>query len=107
MAPTLELSPLVDGAGIKLTGELDLATAQQLREALAAVASASEVVLDLSELTFMDSSGLAVLVSLAGSRNGNGPIVLLDPTPSIERLLAIVELEQHPNIELRRSYRTA
>jgi anti-sigma B factor antagonist len=102
VAPALEISPHVDGVGIKLIGEVDLATAPQLREALAELGT-SEAVLDLSELTFMDSSGLGVLLTFAGSRNGHGPIVLLDPPSWIDRLFAIVELEQHPNIELRRS----
>jgi anti-sigma B factor antagonist len=104
VAPVLELSPLADGVGLKLIGEVDLATAPQLRDALAEL-STSEIVLDLSELTFMDSSGLGVLLTFAGTRNGNGPVVLLDPPPSIERVLAIAELERHPNIQLRRSDR--
>jgi anti-sigma B factor antagonist len=104
MPHVLELAPLADGVGLKLIGEVDLATAPQLREALAAFGP-SEVVLDLSELTFMDSSGLGVLLTFAGSRNGNGPVVLLDPLPSIERLFAIAELEQHPNVELQQSDR--
>jgi anti-sigma B factor antagonist len=102
VVPTLEISPHVDGVGMKLIGEVDLATAPQLREALAE-RGASDVVLDLSELTFMDSSGLGVLLTFAGSRNGHGPVVLLDSPPSIERLFAIVRLEEHPNVELRRS----
>jgi anti-sigma B factor antagonist len=91
---------------MKLIGEVDLATAPKLREALAEYGT-SEVVLDLSELTFMDSSGLGVLLTFAGSRNGNGPVVLLDPPSWIERLFDIVQLEQHPNIRLRRSENTA
>ena len=44
-------------------GELDLATAPQLEEALvSAIEAGDEVVLDLRELEFMDSSGVRVLV---------------------------------------------
>ena len=42
-----------DAAVIRVIGELDLATAPQLRE----------VLLDLSELAFIDSSGLSVLAT--------------------------------------------
>ncbi len=101
MRPTLELSPLVDKAGIKLTGEVDLATARQLTDALANIATDSAVYLELSELSFMDSSGLRAIVAFARSRNGGGPVVLLNPSGGIERLFEITALEQHPKIEVR------
>ncbi|MBE2315962.1 STAS domain-containing protein [Solirubrobacter sp. CPCC 204708] len=52
-----------DGVVVVASGEIDLATSPQLREALLApdVSSAS-VVLDLREVTFIDSSGLGVIV---------------------------------------------
>lgn len=44
-------------------GEIDLATSPQLRDALLAPeASSARVVLDLREVTFIDSSGLGVIV---------------------------------------------
>ena len=101
MRPTLELSPLVNVAGIKLTGEVDLATARQLTAALSNISTDSEVQLELSELTFMDSSGLGAIVAFAGSRNGGGPVVLLNPSRGIARLFEITCLEQHPKIEVR------
>ena len=56
-----------EGTGVvrvTLTGELDVATAPQLGHALEEIAEpAALVVLDLSELTFMDSSGLQVILS--------------------------------------------
>ena len=44
-------------------GELDIATAPQLEDAVSAATSepVAELVLDLRELTFMDSTGLRVL----------------------------------------------
>ena len=106
MRPTLELSPLVDNAGIKLTGEVDLATARQLTDALANISTRSEVHLELSELAFMDSSGLRAIVTFARSRNGAGPVVLLNPSRGIARLFEISCLEQHAKIEVRRTNRS-
>ena len=68
MATSLEIA-LDDGDArvIRLIGELDLDSAPRSRESLdAAVTSASQpmVVLDLSELTFCDSSGVRVLLAL-------------------------------------------
>jgi anti-anti-sigma factor len=99
--PTLEISPLVDVVGIKLTGEVDLATAHQLSDALANISTESEVQLELTDLTFMDSSGLRTLLAFAGSRNGAGPLVMVNPSDAIQRLLAITCFAQHPKIELR------
>ena len=72
MRPTLELSPLVDDAGIKLTGEVDLATARRLTDALANISTDSEVHLELSELTFIDSSGLGAIVAFRASHVTEG-----------------------------------
>ena len=101
MGPTLELSPLIGTAGIKVAGEVDLATAPHLEEALANIWTESEVLLDLRDLTFMDSSGVSAILAFARSRNGGGPLVIVNPAAEIERLFELTCLEQHPNIEVR------
>lgn len=50
---------------VSLFGQLDLANADQVRDALIGVAG-STVVVDLSGLQFLDSSGIAALVSARG-----------------------------------------
>jgi anti-sigma B factor antagonist len=58
---------LDDGAGrLILTGELDIATAPQVEEAALAMLEQSvrRLVIDLSGLTFIDSSGLRTLIVL-------------------------------------------
>ena len=101
MRPTLEISPLVNGAGIKLIGEVDIATARQLTDALFDISIESEIHLELSEVTFMDSSGLNAIVTYARLRNGAGSLVLLNPSDHIKRLFVITGLDQHPRIEIR------
>jgi anti-anti-sigma factor len=59
-----EIVATTDGAvtTIRPRGELDMDTAPELREAIVtAFAGSRYVVADLSDLTFLDSSGLAVL----------------------------------------------
>ena len=51
----------------------------------------------------MDSSGLRTILAFAGSRNGAGPVILVNPSDAIQRLLAITGLAQHPKIELRQT----
>jgi anti-anti-sigma factor len=61
-----ELRERPGGIDVRLRGELDMGAVFRLEPALddlAAHASSREVVFDLRELTFIDSSGLGVLVA--------------------------------------------
>jgi anti-anti-sigma factor len=52
-------------------------------------------VLDLRELSFMDSSGLASLIGLCRRGAGEGwSLVLAAPQPQVTRLLRITGLDQ-------------
>ena len=97
-----EISPLATGKGLRLAGEFDLATAPRLTEALLDFASSEgEVHLDLGEVSFLDSSGLRVILALARSRGDNGSLVLLAPSAAIMRILQIMGIDGHPGIEIR------
>jgi anti-anti-sigma factor len=75
-------------------GELDLATAPRLEETLvSAIEGGHEVVLDLRELEFMDSSGVRVLV--VAHRRGDGRFALIPAAPKspVTKILAISGLE--------------
>jgi anti-anti-sigma factor len=68
----LSITQTADAAGdpmIVLTGELDISNADAFREAVERVVEGKPVrlVFDLSELTFMDSSGIAVMVYAANN----------------------------------------
>jgi anti-sigma B factor antagonist len=100
----------IDPAVVSLEGELDLAAAPQLRECLVALTErgATDIVLDVTRLEFIDSTGLSVLVmALNRTRAGGGSTVLRHPSPSILRLLEItgllavfgVEGEPTPDLE--------
>jgi anti-anti-sigma factor len=86
---------------VRLAGELDLATAPLLTEALLDFASEREVQLDLALLTFLDSSGLHVIAALARSQDGNRSLVLLNPSTAVMRTLAITGIDKHPAVEVR------
>lgn len=74
---------------LKLTGELDLATADALEEAIAEEAGPGDLVLDLAELTFMDSTGIRLILHAAATCDGDANVVLLDVSASIMRVLEI------------------
>ncbi|MEA2252853.1 MAG: hypothetical protein QOI62_2433 [Solirubrobacteraceae bacterium] len=76
-------------------GELDLATAPELETVLRErLEAGQDVVVDLRELAFMDSTGLRVLVS-AHARAGRPGFAVVRPTPggTVAKLLAIAGVE--------------
>lgn len=74
---------------LRLEGEIDLAAADRLADALRAAIESGTTVVDLSGVTFLDSTGLHVLLSAGAALNGNGPLVLVRPCPAVRRLLDI------------------
>jgi anti-anti-sigma factor len=81
----------LDAAWIRAAGELDIATAPQLEQTLRqAEASARRVVLDLREVTFMDSCGVHVIVdaSIRAGAAGNRLVLVRGPS-QVDRLLVL------------------
>jgi anti-anti-sigma factor len=98
----LEISPLTAVAGLRLEGELDLATAPFLKEALVDLGSERDVHLDLALLTFLDSSGLHVIVALARSLDGSRSVVLVNPSTAVRRCLELTGIDKHPAVKILR-----
>jgi anti-sigma B factor antagonist len=75
-------------------GEIDLGTVDDLRDAIerAAESSAAEVWVDLSEVDFMDSTGLSALV--VGHRALPGRFVVICPDGAPRRALEICGLHE-------------
>jgi anti-anti-sigma factor len=87
----------------RLVGELDMASAKTLHEVLDPLARANHrLVLDLEDLTFIDSSGIRALLGLSERLNGAAPLVLSNVPTGIQRVLDIVGLESLPGIEVER-----
>lgn len=80
---------------VKLTGQLDLATAHLLEGRLRELhAQQLAVRLDLSELEFMDSAGLHVLIHATDPREDGWRLELEpDVSPQVRRLFQLVGLE--------------
>ena len=76
-------------AVVEIAGELDLANAHELAQALgAAVAPGRALTLGLHGLTFMDCRGVAVLEALA-IRQAPARVRLVGPSATILRLLSL------------------
>ncbi|HVL32635.1 MAG TPA: STAS domain-containing protein [Actinomycetota bacterium] len=78
---------------VSVTGDLDLVTAPELSAALNEAVqhcSAESLILDLSGITFMDSSGLRVLLRTADACKSTGVFLYLTGvTPQIQKLLTL------------------
>ena len=72
---------------VVLVGDLDMATVPRLEQALDGLTG--RICFDCAELTFVDSSGLAVFSRV----DRNGGATLRNTSPQVQRLLEIVALE--------------
>jgi anti-anti-sigma factor len=88
---------------LRLIGELDLGTVSTLTDAIAQMPADGGITLDLSELTFIDSSGLHALATCAKALNGRAPLILVNPTNWVVKVLGLVGFDKYPQIEIRKS----
>ena len=80
--------------GWKVTGDIDVSTSRALSEAFGvehAAVTDGKVVVDVEEVTFIDSSGLRVLIDLL-HRVGPGGVTLRAVPRSVRRLLELTGL---------------
>ena len=88
-------------ATVQLLGDLDLATAPDLREHLTHLYARGTrtFVLDTSNVSFIDSVGLSVIVSLyRRCREEDGELVIKSPSRVMERTLEVAGLYDVLNI---------
>ena len=89
------IGPVGDLAVLQVTGEVDLYSAPMLRERIRELAAGGAVhlIADLSEVDFLDSTGLGVLVGgLKRVREDGGSLALAVRTPRILRVFQITGL---------------
>lgn len=95
-APTYERVERAAGRTLVVRGDLDLATADDLRRELHAVIaeSHSPAYVDLSGVTFFDSSSIAVLIDarrLAPAHRSE--LIIVSPSQACRRVFDILGLE--------------
>jgi anti-sigma B factor antagonist len=82
---------------LRVVGELDVSTAPALRAcALDRInAGTTDMVIDLSEMSFIDSMGLSVLLAIRKRVEGRGGSVRLrGPSPQARMVLEITTVDQ-------------
>lgn len=92
----------VDGARrLRLLGELDLATVPLLQERLRAASERKEApLLDLSELEFIDSSGIRLLITAdADARSDGWSLGFTKPGDRIARVFLVAGVASQLNFD--------
>ncbi len=95
----------VESAGgcviVRLQGELDMATSPRLSEALStALGARRPVVVDLADLTFIDSTGIAVLLEARrGAKESGVSLVVRSPNRPVLKALRLTGVDRILAIE--------
>ena len=81
----------------RLTGKLNMVYAPALRQEIAEQTSAghNKIVIDMSGVDFMDSSGLGALINgLKGARQGGGDLRIAAPVEQVKLVLKLTNLDR-------------
>jgi anti-sigma B factor antagonist len=86
-----EVTESEGATAIHVRGEIDMTTAERLRDAIEPLMGPKQtIILDFSEVRFMDSSCLNVLVQARGRLTENGgSLILRNPSTAARRLLTV------------------
>src|SRR3712207_2974436 len=84
-----------------LGGELDMAVADALTQAIApSVASGGSILLDFGNVTFIDSTGMNVIFGAAQTLGSRGCVFVHAPQRNVKRALDIVGMNDLPNVHV-------
>lgn len=77
---------------LHVTGEVDMAVADQFQRAIVAAEPGRNLIIDMSELSFMDSSGARAVVVASRVRQASGTSVSLVSPPGDTRVRRVLDL---------------
>jgi anti-sigma B factor antagonist len=87
---------------VQLGGDIDLATAPEVRRALAeATSNGKRVTVNVEQVTFMDCTGLHAILSAAMSLPPDRPLTVAHPSAQLMRIMELVGMHDIPQIEIR------
>jgi anti-sigma B factor antagonist len=92
----IDSSVHADRTAVAVAGEIDLATADAMREAIREHLGRGPVLLDLSQVEFMDSSGVRALDALLRDVDAEGWDLLVVPTltDAVAQVLALTGMDE-------------
>jgi anti-sigma B factor antagonist len=96
-----ELDGSPECACIRVTGEIDMWTVEPLNDTLGQLdTTRRQVVIDLSAVTFIDSTGIGALVGHARDLETNGvALATVSQHPAVDRVLSITGVSDLLNVK--------
>jgi len=82
---------------VSIKGEIDIYSIEKFREAIEEKIKTKEpeIILDCSELSYMDSTGMSVLIELRNKTKEKGQkIIMMNPRPNIKKLMALTGVDK-------------
>jgi anti-sigma B factor antagonist len=93
----VEVERVAGGTVVRVHGDLDVELSSQLRDCIAGLVDdgARELVVELGEVPFCDSSGLGVLVGAHRRMTAvGGHVAVAHPSPAVRHLLELSGLDR-------------
>ena len=78
---------------LEVAGELDMATAQRLRDELDQWLGITELTVDLARCTFIDSQGLHALLDCFRQMGPEATMRVVDAAPNVDHILRLAGFE--------------
>lgn len=110
MAANVEISQSSENGAVvlDLTGEIDLATAPEFEARLGAVNTGGRVVVDLSKVTFIDSTGLRVLITgHEAAEAAGGSLAIVATDGPVTKLFSITGVDEWLDVHATRTSATS
>jgi anti-sigma B factor antagonist len=82
---------------VALGGEIDISNAHLLKAELetAYAEHAADMTIDIDKLSYIDSTGLGVIISLYGiMKDGGNKLTIVNPKDSVKKLLKITKFDK-------------
>ena len=90
-----------DGDAFRLSGEMDLSNVDQLATAVSSeVREGNHLILDCTDLRFIDSTGMAGILRLCKALGDSGRLTLRTLPTSVAKAAHVLGLDRVPNLEL-------
>lgn len=83
--------------GVKIVGEVDIYTAGQFKTPIESLieADTKEIYLDMTEMKYIDSTGIGILIELRKAAMGkNLDMILINPQKNVVKLLQLTGVDQ-------------
>jgi anti-sigma B factor antagonist len=87
--------PILPVVSVTISGEIDIATSPAMGDALAAGRGPAHLEVDMSAVTFMDASGIGVLLAARQRAvDGGGSLTVRAPSWAVRRVTGILGLDE-------------